>query len=149
MTTTIYSLGEVRAGGCDRAGVQPAAGRRRRAALRVRPIAEGAVAGAVGALATLAALAWAPMWLTGCVAFFTAPVLLATHLLSPHDAMLGSIALVGGSMLLFAVYAEAFVRARSEEAMMLRLIAIVLIHAACLFARIGLVIGDLSDRLVL
>ncbi len=105
------------------------------------PIADGAVAGALAGSATVAALFWAPWWALEVVGFLTAPVLLVMQLVGSQGELASAIAIVGGTIALYCIYAEAILHSSTEETGALRFMALLVFHAGCLIVWIGMVIG--------
>ena len=113
------------------------------------PVMDGLLGGAVPGLATLAVLYLAPWWLIGVAGFLTAPVLLATFVVRPPGMETMWIAIVGGSMLLYAGYVALILHWRNEQTRLALVLVIMLVHAACMIAWIGEFLGTVGEQLVL
>lgn len=110
-------------------------------------LADGVVGGGLTGLITLAAVAWAPGELAAIAAFLTAPAVLATCLLHLPGGPAAAGAIVGGSMLLYGAYAWIVSRAASTNAAVGWIVAILLLHAACLITWAGLALTGMISNL--
>ena len=68
-------------------------------------LADGLVVGGLAGLLTLASVQWAPWLVMEIVGFLTAPTLLGVSVIGPPGALAAPVAIVVGSMLLYAAYA--------------------------------------------
>ncbi len=110
-------------------------------------LADGLVAGGLAGLLTLAAAQWAPWLVMEIVGFLAAPVLLGVSVIEPPGALAAPVAIVVGSMLLYAAYALVIFRSRSVAAAMAWIGGILLLHAVCLIVWTGSAIAGLIDSL--
>jgi hypothetical protein len=120
----------------------PLSGREARLAPWWPPV-DGVLLGGIAGIAAIAAMFLAPWWLVVIAGFLASPVLLVTSLAGPSGEVIASGAVVLGSVLLYVGYAEVLAYCcRREVTRSAWIVAVLLVHMACLIAWMGLFLSD-------
>ncbi len=107
------------------------------------PPIDGVLLGGIAGIITIAAMYLAPWWLVVIAGFLSSPVLLVTSLVGPSGDVFASGAVVLGSVLLYVSYAEFLAYCCHRELTRSAwIVAVLLVHMACLIAWMGLFLSD-------